>query len=152
MAQHGYQAVGRGAIFVDTTITMAHPDGIGHPSGYVDQQTVAQNADEDTQRMINEYDPTWEFVTTLFKSHDRVSSYRIGLIPTGNRSDGLDSRVEISQPGDPPPMKSIEPPDIETLWQWEMAGYCEATDGCVVEPDGVCSHGHLSWLLELGLI
>jgi hypothetical protein len=29
---------------------------------------------------------------------------------------------------------------------------CEATDGCVIEPDGVCEHGHPSWLLRLGLI
>lgn len=27
-----------------------------------------------------------------------------------------------------------------------------ATDGCVVEPDGVCPHGHPSWPLRLGLI
>lgn len=45
-----------------------------------------------------------------------------------------------------------EPPDLETLMSWEADGYCEATDGCVVEPDGTCTHGHRSWLLELGLI
>jgi hypothetical protein len=28
----------------------------------------------------------------------------------------------------------------------------EATDGCPIEPDGVCQHGHPSWLLQLGLI
>lgn len=27
-----------------------------------------------------------------------------------------------------------------------------ATDGCVVEPDGVCPHGHPSWPLRLGMI
>ena len=27
-----------------------------------------------------------------------------------------------------------------------------ATDGCDVEPDGHCGHGHQSWLLKLGLI
>ena len=26
------------------------------------------------------------------------------------------------------------------------------TDGCRVEPDGICPHGHKSWLLELGYI
>lgn len=45
-----------------------------------------------------------------------------------------------------------EPPDLETLMAWEAEGYCEALDGCVVEPDGTCSHGCPSWLLELGLI
>ena len=29
---------------------------------------------------------------------------------------------------------------------------CEATDGCCVEPDGVCPHGHPSWLIVLGII
>ena len=28
----------------------------------------------------------------------------------------------------------------------------KATDGCRVEPDGTCPHGHPSWLLRLGLI
>lgn len=44
-------------------------------------------------------------------------------------------------------------PDLETLIAWMMEdGGCEATDGCWVEPDDVCPHGHKSWLLELGLI
>jgi hypothetical protein len=28
----------------------------------------------------------------------------------------------------------------------------EALDGCPVEPDGICPHGHPSWLRYLGLI
>ena len=50
------------------------------------------------------------------------------------------------------PEPTVEPPDLETLEAWTNAGICEATDGCVVEPDGACSHGYPSWLLELGLI
>ena len=51
------------------------------------------------------------------------------------------------------PEPTEEPPDFETLmeWMWEDGG-CEATDGCWIEPDGVCPHGHPSWLLRLGLI
>ena len=45
-----------------------------------------------------------------------------------------------------------EPPDLETLRAWESEGGCEATDGCWVEPDGTCPHGHPSWLLKLGYI
>lgn len=45
-----------------------------------------------------------------------------------------------------------EKPTLEELMEWESEGICEATDGCVVEPDGVCPHGHQSWLLELRLI
>ena len=41
-------------------------------------------------------------------------------------------------------------PDIETLMQWEMDGVCEALDGCLVEPDGICPHGSPSWLVYLG--
>ena len=43
-------------------------------------------------------------------------------------------------------------PDIETLMDWSEQGGCEATDGCWVEPDGVCEHGRQSWLLELSMI
>jgi len=31
-------------------------------------------------------------------------------------------------------------------------GHCEATDGCMVESDGTCEHGHPSWLLREGWI
>lgn len=43
-------------------------------------------------------------------------------------------------------------PDIYQLLRWEMEGGCEATDGCWVEPDGWCPHGHVSWLVYLGMI
>jgi hypothetical protein len=45
-----------------------------------------------------------------------------------------------------------EQPDFDELLDWIDAGYCEATDGCVVEPDGVCPHGAESWLIVLGQI
>ena len=50
------------------------------------------------------------------------------------------------------PEPIMEAPEIEDLMAWEMEGYCEATDGCCVEPDGICMHGHESWLLRLGYI
>lgn len=50
------------------------------------------------------------------------------------------------------PEPTTERPDIETLEEWDSGGGCEATDGCWVEPDGVCEHGHPSWLLRLGYI
>lgn len=52
-------------------------------------------------------------------------------------------------------MKTIEwepRPSISTLQKWMSEGGCEATDGCWVEPDGTCPHGHQSWLLVLGMI
>lgn len=50
------------------------------------------------------------------------------------------------------PEPTTERPDLETLEEWDMDGGCEATDGCWVEPDGVCQHGHPSWLLRHGYI
>lgn len=50
--------------------------------------------------------------------------------------------------------KAIVPmPDIDELMEaeWEDGG-CEATDGCWVEPDGICEHGHKSWMLIMGVI
>jgi hypothetical protein len=35
---------------------------------------------------------------------------------------------------------------------WAEEGGCEAPDGCWVEPDGICEHGHRSWLLIMGMI
>ena len=49
------------------------------------------------------------------------------------------------------PAKKGEPSQAQ-LEQWLFAGVVEATDGCRVEPDGTCQHGHQSWLLELGYI
>lgn len=47
-----------------------------------------------------------------------------------------------------------EAPDLEQIIEWEDEGFCEAacSEGCRVEPDGTCSHGHKSWMLILGLI
>ena len=43
-------------------------------------------------------------------------------------------------------------PSWEQLKEWLMDGICEATDGCIVEPDGTCPHGCNSWLIEFDLI
>ena len=51
------------------------------------------------------------------------------------------------------PKPTTKQPSIKTLEKWvydiEMP---KATDGCPIEPDGVCEHGHPSWLLVLGYI
>jgi hypothetical protein len=43
-------------------------------------------------------------------------------------------------------------PDAEELQDMVDGGYAEATDGCIVEPDGRCEHGCRSWLVVLGMI
>ena len=45
-----------------------------------------------------------------------------------------------------------EEPEIEQLEEWMNDSGCEATDGCWVEADGKCEHGHVSWMLYMGLI
>jgi len=43
-------------------------------------------------------------------------------------------------------------PSEEQIEEWVYDSICEATDGCDIEPDGICPHGHPSWLLRLGLV
>ena len=50
------------------------------------------------------------------------------------------------------PEPAEDEPDLDTLIAWMEEGICEATDSCIVEPDGICLHGYPSWLLYLGLI
>lgn len=45
-----------------------------------------------------------------------------------------------------------QPPLDELIEEMDSNGTCEATDGCIVEPDGICEHNHPSWLRKLGLI
>ena len=43
-------------------------------------------------------------------------------------------------------------PSIKTMERWTSDGVARATDGCRVEPDGICQHGHMSWIMRLGYI
>ena len=45
---------------------------------------------------------------------------------------------------------TMKPPSLTTMEKWAEDGKCKATDGCWVEPDGVCPHGCQSWMLKLG--
>jgi hypothetical protein len=71
-----YKEIGRGAIVIDTT---SKPTGEGHPFGYIPQELVEQEDDEDIKRLVKEYDPEKDLVLVLLKANDRVSSYRIHL-------------------------------------------------------------------------
>lgn len=50
------------------------------------------------------------------------------------------------------PEPTVKRPPMGDLYEQARDGAVEATDGCAVEPDGVCEHGHPSWLLKMGLI
>lgn len=77
VAQQAYEEHGRGAGVVDTT---QWPTGERRPFGYFPQALVEQTGDEDTQRMVRQYDPSWEVVTVLLKTHDQTSAYRVEVI------------------------------------------------------------------------
>lgn len=77
VAQQGYEHQGPGAIVVDIT---QRPTGEGHPFGYFPQAALHETANEDAQRMIGDYDPTWEMVTILLKTRGRTSVYRVGIL------------------------------------------------------------------------
>lgn len=46
----------------------------------------------------------------------------------------------------------MKQPSMATLIALSDDGKGMATDGCIVEPDGTCEHGHDSWLIVLGFI
>ena len=81
-AQAGYEEYGRGALLVDTT---SRPTGAGHPFFYGELEIVQEGGDQDAIRIVQEYEPSWEMVTVLFKAHERVSTYRIGVLPREGR-------------------------------------------------------------------
>lgn len=54
--------------------------------------------------------------------------------------------------GLPWPDPTTPEPAFVTLAQFLIEAVAETTDGCLVEPDGICRHGHPSWLLRLGVI
>ena len=43
-------------------------------------------------------------------------------------------------------------PGTLTLRRWMEEGRARATDECRVAVDGVCEHGHPSWLVTMGMV
>lgn len=58
----------------------------------------------------------------------------------------------MERPKKPYKKPTEEKPSMEELRDQMSDGVVDATDGCSVEPDGWCSHGHVSWLIYLGYI
>lgn len=50
------------------------------------------------------------------------------------------------------PTPTAAEPTFDELEEWVNDGVAKATDGCYVEPDGTCEHGHPSWLLKYGIV
>ena len=50
------------------------------------------------------------------------------------------------------PAPTVDVPSPEALSEMCLDSIAEATDGCTVEPDCTCEHGHPSWPVYYGLI
>ncbi len=52
------------------------------------------------------------------------------------------------------PVPETDEPDIEQVYQEteDSYGSTSCAEYCEVEPDGICPHGHPSWLLRWGMI
>jgi hypothetical protein len=72
-----------------------------------------------------------------------------GWLERGMRFDSaeLEFESEFSWP-----IPTVEEPDDDQIEAWLMDDIAEATDGCQVELDGTCPHGHPSWLRRVGLV
>jgi hypothetical protein len=140
-ATTAFEATGRGAVVVDTTSQPV--PGAGHPFAYFSQERVEERDNEDTRRMVAEYGPMHELVLVLLKSGDRTSTYRVGVLPPGLQ-EAAASEVTLRHTCEPAVEQKLEPPDVETLIEWEAEGGCEAAcpHGCWVEAEGVCPHGN----------
>lgn len=73
--------------------------------------------------------------------------------PIPTRSTTSFSRPALRQGRSRWPAPTTHKPDMELLAAWYFdRGGSEATDGCWVEIDGVCPHGHPSWFIQYGMI
>lgn len=159
-AYAGYCEGGRGAIIIDTTA-----EGLGEdtPFAYARQVHIEPQADETSRqvaRLVSRYEPESQFVAVFIRpgsdTHYEFSMFQIGISETLLQAVEARNGLHSSESSIPvtPETSELETPDLDTLIAWENEGGCEAAcpHACWVEPDGRCSHGHQSWLLELGLI
>lgn len=150
-AATAFENIGRGAMVVDTTGSAM--TGRGHPIAFFPEELVDEHGNDDTRRIVSQYEPSQEMVLVLLKPLNRTSTYRLRVMSPGAQTV-VDGEAAKGQCMEPAAEARLEPPDIETLMEWEAEGGCEAACpyGCWVEPDGTCPHGNPSWLLRLGLI
>jgi hypothetical protein len=73
-ANVAYEALGRGAVVVETTYPAACG---GHPAAYLTQEQLARYEDAAIDRLIAGYTPEEELVVILLKEAQRTSAYRV---------------------------------------------------------------------------
>lgn len=87
---------------------------------------------------------------------ERVAADGEGWPPEYRETAARLAPESVLRPGRPrayPAPTVPEPDQLEELEATIMGDEnATATDGCDVEPDGTCEHGHPSWLLRWGLI
>ena len=90
----------------------------------------------------------YEVVVVYDDNHEEGLEYALKL--EGNTPEKWDEEAKDELLSDNPPER--ERPADEQIEEWLIDGVAEATDGCIVEPDGICPHGKSSWLIELGIM
>lgn len=94
-------------------------------------------------RLINGYDYTnqaW-VVSGVYVRCGHPEAMRCGCYGRKHEGESVGRGEEMKQP-------SHE--SLVRMSKWD--GVCKATDGCLVDHDGHCEHGYMSWLLKLGYI
>ena len=82
-------------------------------------------------------------------TQDHIVARGVDVLTEANEK--LDASLTELQTGQWPE-PTVPEPDMDTLEQWMWEGIAEATDGCPIEVDGICIHGHRSWFLVLGYV
>lgn len=88
-------------------------------------------------------------MTSLRAAPDCINDPDAGIDPDDEVVPHLTHDPET---GSAYPAPSVPEPDFVTLASYLFDACAEATDGCLVEPDGTCVHGHPSWLKRFGVI
>ena len=119
-------------------------------------QTESQSLLEFVDRVTNVVTDLNGLISSILDEEVTVSDFENGLAGLFDKLAKVEATASeltaMTEPATLTKPEKLQPPDVETLMEWEEEGGCEATDGCWVEPDGTCPHGRKSWLLELGLI
>jgi hypothetical protein len=72
-----FDEIGPGAIFVNTT--EYDEDESRHPCYYMPQAIIEELENEETKRIVREYDPHQEFVIILVKAGERECTHQINF-------------------------------------------------------------------------
>jgi len=95
-------------------------------------------------------------IQTLIRALEDESTPPAALIMAQQALGTAANRLDALLPQDesqPWPQPTADQPSVYDLWDWDDEyGGCEATDGCWVDSEGTCEHGHPSWLVRLALV